>query len=342
MEGPRLYSDWLNASETESRRRHELYLLRTGVLRACITGVLVLVCLLGTIGNGLVIWFTVFRMKKTVKVVWFLSLAVADFSYAGFSPFEGLKIILGYWPVGGFLCKFVQFLLSLNLNVSVLQLTVISVDRCICVVFPVWCHNHRRPRLAYRVALTIWIVASTLAIPSVISIDVNNGEVCTMQGLFYMMLEVFLGFVVFFMVPLIIIIFCYVVILLHIRWRRLCAASKSYKTIVAVIVAFFICWFPYHLFLLLSFFGSEEISLYAVRYGNPMALVLVMMNSCMNPILYVFIGRDFKKNICGSFQATFEKALIEDEGEEGREKQEPCPALPMLHQDHKEEEEVVE
>ncbi|XP_075184925.1 chemerin-like receptor 1 [Anomaloglossus baeobatrachus] len=286
--------------------------------RICFAVIISILCLLGIIGNGLVIWFSVFRMKKTVNVVWLLSLAIADFFFVLLYPVNNIQRLLTSWPK--FLCKSIRLLLFLNSSVSVLQLMVISVDRCICVVFPVWCHNHRRPRLAFIIALIIWILSFALATPYMLfadTIKTYDGTFCIfMIGRSIFITKTVLGFVFYFILPLIIIVSCYIVIILHMRRKRIFTSSKPFKTIVAVIIAFFICWFPSYLIQFFSIFRPIRIPFYVTYYGNFIAIVLFIVNSCINPILYVLIGQDFKEKCCGSFQATFEKAFIEDEEKE--------------------------
>ncbi|XP_073513762.1 chemerin-like receptor 1 [Phyllobates terribilis] len=296
-------------------------------------------CLLGTIGNGFVIWFGFFKMKKTVNIVWFLCLAIADFFFALLYPVNIIQHLLTNWS--NFSCKLMQLLLFVNTSVSVLQLTFISVDRCICVKFPVWCHNHRRPRLAFIIALIIWILSFFLATPSIISaetINIYDGTLCifNMDDSIFIKKTV-LGFVFYFILPFIIIASCYTVIVLHMRRKRIFTTSKPLKTMAVIIIAFFFCWFPSYLFHFFMIFRPIWINLYVIYYGNFIGIVLIIMNSCINPILYVFIGRDFKEKLCGSFQATFEKAFIEDEESEDCEKQEGCIVLTRAHKEDKQE-----
>ncbi|XP_073513768.1 formyl peptide receptor-related sequence 4-like isoform X2 [Phyllobates terribilis] len=329
-------SEYTYYYKNNTRSDEENAIITQGICFAVICSVF---CLLGMIGNGLVIWFGFFRMKKTVNVVWFLSLAVADFFFALTFPVYISQILLSNWSK--FLCMLMPLLFYLNTSVSVLQLTVISVDRCICVMFPVWCHNHRRPRLAFIIALIIWIFSLALATPFITYQDTLNNYDETfcmfdIASLISINKTVF-SFVFYFLLPFIIIVSCYTVIVLHMRRKRIFTSSKPLKTIVAIIIAFFICWFPSYLFSFYIIFSSIWTHFYVIYYGGFIAMLLIIMNSCINPILYVFIGRDFKEKCCGSFQATLEKAFIEDEEKEDCEKQEGSIALTSAHTEDKQE-----
>ncbi|KAL3980943.1 hormone-sensitive lipase [Sarotherodon galilaeus] len=109
-----------------------------------------LVFVLGVLGNGVVIWVTGFRMKKTTNTVWYLHLAVADFIFAALLSLSVISLALDFhWPFGKFMCKLNTTIIFLNLFVSVYILVVISVDRCVSVVWPVWAQNHRNVRNAF-------------------------------------------------------------------------------------------------------------------------------------------------------------------------------------------------
>ena len=65
-----------------------------------------LVFVLGVLGNGVVIWVTGFKMKKTVNTVWYLNLPVADFLVSAFLPLTITEIAMDlHWPFGKFMCK---------------------------------------------------------------------------------------------------------------------------------------------------------------------------------------------------------------------------------------------
>uniref|UniRef100_A0A8D2JAJ0 G-protein coupled receptors family 1 profile domain-containing protein n=1 Tax=Varanus komodoensis TaxID=61221 RepID=A0A8D2JAJ0_VARKO len=293
--------------------------------------------LLGMIGNGLVIFITGFRMKRTVTTVWFLNLAIADFVFTFFLPLSVAYLALGFhWPFGKALCKLSSTVAFLNMFASVFLLTVISVDRCISVVSPVWTQNYRTTRLASLVALGIWVAAAALSFPYLIFRDTRSSfmdenitqcynnfalpdnvqsEEAVELGKHRHQAMVLTRFVVGFLLPFIVILFCYGIITAKLRRDHLAQSSKPFKVITAVITAFFICWFPYHVFsfLELKYSGHAEMRL-LLAVGIPLTSSLAFINSCLNPILYVFMGHDFKEKLRRSLLSVFEDAFAEESG----------------------------
>ncbi|XP_037641732.1 chemokine-like receptor 1 [Sebastes umbrosus] len=305
---------------------------------------LVVYCLafvLGVLGNGVVIWVTGFKMKKTINTVWFLNLAVADFLFTAFLPLSVTHIALNlHWPFGKFMCKLVTTINSLNIFASVYILVVISVDRCVSVVWPVWAQNHRSVRKASCVSLGVLVLALILSIPFFIFRDTepssNNDDIIICFTNYALsdddetssvnqlgqlrheamtMTRFLLGFVV----PFTVIVSCYAVIIHRIRRNRTLASqsSRPFKIIAAVITTFFLCWAPYHIIHLIEMVNlrptNRSITLRHVTIiGGPLANNLAFFNSVLNPLLYVFMGQDFKDKVCKSILTVLETAFREE------------------------------
>ncbi|XP_010989113.2 C3a anaphylatoxin chemotactic receptor [Camelus dromedarius] len=122
--------------------------------------------LLGLPGNGLVLWVTGLKMQRTVNTVWFLHLTLADFLCCLSLPFSLVHLALqGHWPYGWFLCKLIPSIIILNMFASVFLLMAISLDRCLLVLRPVWCQNHRNVGTASAICGCIWVMAFVMCIP---------------------------------------------------------------------------------------------------------------------------------------------------------------------------------
>ncbi|XP_042252031.1 chemokine-like receptor 1 [Thunnus maccoyii] len=297
--------------------------------------------ILGVLGNGVVIWVTGFKMKKTVNTVWILNLAVADFLFTAFLPFSVIYTALDFhWPFGKFMCKLDNTVRFLNIFVSVYILVVISVDRCVSVVWPVWAQNHRSVRKASCVSLGVWVLGLILNFPRLIFRDTessyDNERIINCYdnyafsddyetpsenqlGLLRFKAMTIIRFLLFFAVPFTIIVSCYAVIIHRLRRNRTRASrsSRPFKIIAAVITVFFLCWAPYYIMTLIELWSyTDNMSSVlepVVTIGVPLATSLAYLNSCLNPLLYVFIVKDIKDKVRESILNVFETAFREED-----------------------------
>ncbi|XP_056393951.1 C5a anaphylatoxin chemotactic receptor 1-like [Hyla sarda] len=282
-----------------------------------------LVVVLGIPGNGLVVWITAFEMKRTVNTLWFLNLAVADLLCCLSVPVNIMTLLtLGHWPLGLFACKFISSILIINMYASVFILTLISIDRCALVMKPVWCQNNRTLRKAYVACVVMWILAVILSSPVLIfrNIRERNGiEYCVLD---YTLLrhhrqtvEDFIGLcrlLIGFVIPFLVIIGCYAML---IRWVKLrfTQNTKTIKVAIVVIIGFFVCWLPFHVAAVIIAMNSFSSPLYHRTKDNYNIFIgLAFMNSCINPIIYVLMGQDFKSKFKRSFKVTLKNVLEED------------------------------
>lgn len=90
-------------------------------------------------------------------------------------------------------------------------------------------------------------------------------------------------------------------------------------TVTTVVVAFFLCWFPFHCMTFLDLLRSEGWLdscwvTWTIRNLTPLTLSLGFTNSAINPVLYCFVGNHFRGRLgglCKSFCACL-KAPGED------------------------------
>ncbi|NXA52175.1 C3AR protein, partial [Nothocercus julius] len=128
--------------------------------------VFILVFIIGIPGNGLVIWVAGLKMKRSVNIVWFLNLAVADFMCCLSLPFFIVHLVLHeHWPYGWFLCKVIPSVIIFTMFASVFLLMAISIDRCLLVMKPVWCQNHRTVKFISLMCSGIWLLAFIFSCP---------------------------------------------------------------------------------------------------------------------------------------------------------------------------------
>ncbi|XP_063291905.1 formyl peptide receptor 2-like [Pelobates fuscus] len=302
-----------------------LYLQITSIVSFSITFIL------GTLGNGLVIWIAGFKMKRNVNTVWILNLGIADFVFNIFFPFQITEWAMrGHWPFGEIMCKAIFFLLYLNMFSSISFLLLISVDRCTSVLYPVWSKNHRTPRLAAIVSVITWMLCFALSCPYLPYYEVvhdpytnlehcvpmfEDGDGITNWKRNSMLITQFLSM---FLIPFSIILVCYTLIMIRIgRRKSLSGSNRPFKIIISIILCFFICWFPFHFWPLIQIMDiGLSTNLDFIMFH--IFCCLAFFNSCLNPILYVFIGREFKTNFIKSIPFILENTFkrMDTDGEE--------------------------
>ncbi|XP_040276482.1 C3a anaphylatoxin chemotactic receptor-like [Bufo bufo] len=265
--------------------------------------VFTITAIVGIIGNGLVIWITGFKMKS-VSSVWFLNLAVADFISCLF-----LFLYVAEWssPIletqSLTLCLIRFFMLSLNMLTSVYFLMVISLDRCVSTMWPLWTRIHRKIKLARLISGIIWVFCLVSGFLY---------EAYHLEGLFeyecivkrYLIGSDYLEqprekhitrIIVMFALPFTIILVSYSLVAFKIRARkRWQKSNRPFKVILALVICFFVCWFPFHMTSVTPNIDKTDASPWKNVLKEEICLCLAYFNSCLNPIIYVLLSSDVK------------------------------------------------
>ncbi|XP_010872150.2 fMet-Leu-Phe receptor-like isoform X1 [Esox lucius] len=274
---------------------------------------------LGITGNSVVIWVAGFKLKPTVTNMWLVNLAVADLIFCMSISLSLIKkLFYNYWPFGEFLCKFNGFFKYANMFCSVFLLAVISIDRALCIWHPIITKNRRTLCAARLVSAVVWLVAIILSAPYFayrqVFMDKNNLSKCSMEdenstesrNLTLNSIRFLCGF----LLPFIIILSCYILAALGIRRTRLSGKSRPLRILALLVCAFFLCWAPYHSFLLAKMVDRKS---EVVKVGLNIAKAFAYFNSCINPLLYFCMGLNVRGSRFGrSIMGVYQRALAED------------------------------
>ncbi|XP_069598775.1 C3a anaphylatoxin chemotactic receptor-like isoform X2 [Ranitomeya imitator] len=275
---------------------------------------------LGIIGNGLVIWITGFRMKKTISAVWFLNLAIADFLCCASIPLRIVDWVYYFFSELPILfCIFSMILFTLNMSASVLLLTAMSIDRWVSVMWPIWAKVHRTCKKARITVGVIWVLSLVFTgfifyCYKVYNLELyewcltyvqNDDESYIDTQHTIHMIRIF----IMFLIPFLIILICYVTIFFKVKkCKRSQRSQGSSRIITAVILCFFICWLPYYICPITRLFYESDIQFFTV---TTIVINLACLKSCINPIIYVFMGQGFKQTFFRSIPSRLESALNE-------------------------------
>ncbi|XP_044195809.1 C-C chemokine receptor type 9 [Thunnus albacares] len=274
----------------------------------------VIIFILGAIGNLLVVWiYTTLKNRQTMTDVYLLNLAVADLLFLSTLPFWAVDAIKG-WDFGVAMCKIVSAVYKINFFSSMLLLTCISVDRYIAIVQVTKAQNCKKKRFFYGklACLGVWFVSFLLALPEFIFAEVKKDQhdqsFCVLvysnnednqTKILVLSLQICMGFCL----PLLVMFFCYPVIIRTLLQTRSFQKHKALRVIFAVVFVFILSQLPHNSLLILEASQAANTTITACdtvkRFdiAGQIAKSLAYTHACLNPILYVFIGVRFRQNL---------------------------------------------
>ncbi|XP_006110401.2 proto-oncogene Mas-like [Pelodiscus sinensis] len=276
-----------------------------------IMSITLIISLLGLVGNGIVLWFLGFRMKRNPFTVYVLNLAVADTGFLLCST----AFLVAYWvgyPVCGFLeiidmlVLFAMLCVWMN-STSLHFLTAISTERCVSVLYPIW-YRCRRPRhLSAIVSALLWALSCLLCCSMVIFCPVFISESCKASLLYIFVLNVLIFSPAMVLSSLI----------LFVKVRR-CSQrrppGKLYAVILLTVLFFLLFTLPYSVELLLSYLDISE--------PTWMFHALACASSSINPFIYFLVGSYRKRRFRGSLKLALQR-VFEEQRNSGEDRNAP-------------------
>lgn len=256
-----------------------------------------------------------------------------------------------YWPLGGFMCYLVYFILPLSLSVSICTLLAITADRYRAIVFPVKSKLTRKSVMS--IVAVIWVVSALTALPLLLVLKHSSIApgvwICFEDWPTEKASEIYwLSMFVFqYLLPLSIIAILAGITAYTLKKNSLpvgmetCAQSEVFrKTIrkrvkqtkritnmlIALVLLYAICMLPQHaVFTFLLRYGDVE-----SRYTETESVLTIIANifpianSALNAIAYGTLNKEFKAVFnglfkCLRFDVTARKKLFESQTVSGAE-----------------------
>ncbi|KAM4597478.1 relaxin-3 receptor 1 [Fundulus diaphanus] len=287
------------------------------VLRFLICLVYSVVCAAGLVGNLLVLFFIRVRQERRKSRVNFfvLNLAVTDLQFVLTLPFWAVDTALDFsWPFGDAMCKIILSVTVMNMYASVFFLTAMSVTRYWSLASALKNRTVQRSCSAKWVCAVIWTLATLATAPTSIFSTVTNvtGEkLCLLRfpgGQYWLAVYHIQKIVVGFVIPMSIVSVSYFMLLRFIRKRSMKTSnpkrrSQVTRSITIVMLSFFFCWMPNHAITLWSVlvklnFAPWDSAYYIVHtYVFPLTVCLAHTNSCLNPIIYCLMRKEFRDKL---------------------------------------------
>lgn len=240
-----------------------------------------------------------------------LNLVLSSMIFMSSLPFMAVYLQLSTWVFGIVMCKIISSLYLLGYYSSVLFLTLLTFDRHLAVVYSFSSSQIRNRKYAFISCTLVWVVSCLACIKHVVNLtiqtdDYYNQTYCEedqslvdgspqytaviSDAVFY--IETFL----FFVLPLTLIIYCYVRIAITVMSSRIVRKFKTVRLIFIIVVLFFLSCTPYNIILTIHWLDEypdceqQQNFWYAVHITRTLAYLYF----CISPMFYTFVGRKFQ------------------------------------------------
>ncbi|CAG9862663.1 unnamed protein product [Phyllotreta striolata] len=298
---------------------------------APLTAVYLLIFIAGSIGNtATCLVIAANKSMRTATNYYLFSLAVSDqlLLIAGL-PAE----LYTFWRrrpyvFGGAFCFARGLLSEASGNSSVLVIGAFTAERYLAVCWPFLAHALSDPPRAVRLIAGVWVASAALAVPQAwplrVELVAGTCRLCVVSNDSYVEPMFEMSSVVLFVVPMAVITVLYVLIGFRLKsskgWRGMSSSARmrrrsSWKVVrmlVAVVVAFFICWAPFHLQRLTSIYQkpTEEtkeahMKFYAIL--TYISGIFYYLSATVNPILYNIMSAKFREAFKETFSCCWSK-----------------------------------
>ncbi|XP_075134785.1 C-C chemokine receptor type 7 [Leptodactylus fuscus] len=271
-----------------------------------------IICLIGLAGNGLVLLrYLYFKRLKTGTDYYMLNLAIADIVFLLTLPFWAVST--GYkWVFGNEICQVIYCLYKMSFISGMFLLMGVSIERYFAIVEAPSAHRHRSKTvlISKLSSVCIWVLAFTLSIPEMINSEVRNlngKDTCIIISRDLQSLDAklkIIQMVLGFLLPFIIMSFCYSMIIRTLLNARNFEKYKAIKVIIAIVIVFVVFQLPYNCVTLMKTISNTTVCTNSINLdlADDVTYSLACLRCCLNPFLYAIIGVKFRNDMCKFFK----------------------------------------
>ncbi|XP_041096706.1 chemokine XC receptor 1-like [Polyodon spathula] len=262
-----------------------------------------LVFILSVFGNGLVLCVVLkYEDKKKVINIFIVNLAISDLALTFSLPFWAVYHSYN-WIFGDFMCKLLSGMYFIGFYSCMMFLMVMTIHRYLTVVHGVSTTRTRRTWYAWLASATVWVISISASIremvfsaaqednQGILCEDKSNGKISDLVGY---CIHIFF----FFLLPFLIIMYCYCRIIMTVVACRTKTKYNVIKFIFSIVVTFFVCWAPYNIILFLRSLHELGVAQLMgcdlekkMNYSLYICRNIAYFHCCLNPLFHLFVQK---------------------------------------------------
>ncbi|XP_004635022.1 mas-related G-protein coupled receptor member X1-like [Octodon degus] len=258
----------------------------------------IIIALVGLAGNGVVISLLGCCMHRNAISIYILNLAVSDFLLLCCQFISSLLYI--YCDRNYFIFLYIALFPYIT-GLSILS--AISIERCLCVLWPIWYRCHRPKHMSAVMCALLW----TLSLLFSFLKYYYSGLLNETFG-FYILRMVDIIIVAWLIFLLLILSVSSLVLVVRIFYgSRRMTLTRLYVTILLTVLVYLICGLPFGIYCFLLWWLPVNLPYFLTQQLVSVTIILSCINSCANPIIYFLIGSFNQKH--KSLKLVLQRAL---------------------------------
>ncbi|XP_012368798.1 mas-related G-protein coupled receptor member X1-like [Octodon degus] len=239
---------------------------------------IVIIALVGLAGNGVVISLLGCCMHRNAISVYILNLASSDFLLLCCQLINSLFIIC-YNRTYFIIMSIVLIPYITGLSI----LSAISIERCLCVLWPIWYRCHRPRQMSAAMCALLWTLSLLFSV-------LEYYYSAFFHGVDKLRLVDFIVVAWLFLLLLTLSVSSLTILVRILYGSRRMPLSRLYVTILLTVLVFLICGLPFGIYWFLLYWFPIGLNDFLCGHLLSVTIVLSCINSCANPIIYFLIG----------------------------------------------------
>ncbi|KAL4647025.1 G-protein coupled receptor 87-like [Arapaima gigas] len=288
-----------------------------------------LIFVLGLLLNCMALWIFCQINGRSSFALYLKNIAAADLLMTLTFPLHIMnEARFGPWWLPALECRYSAVLFYTCMYVSILFLGLLSLDRYLKIVRPFGSSRLYSYGFTQALAAGVWLGMTALSLPNTVLTDkpptLATARNCTKLksklGVEWHTAVAYINIVIF-TVVLVVLMASYVSIYRHVHRSNAqfvtsagSGEPRPGQNITIVLMVFFICFVPYHLWRIPFTLSQVEQGFSAeakqvLMHGKSALLFLSACNVCLDPIIYFLMCRSFtrklRRKLCPSHASTF-------------------------------------
>ena len=296
-----------NASFGENATAESPFLDHSPIAQGLKCAAYIIIAAFSIVGNSLVI--AAFKLNingklRTVNSMFIVSMAAGDLLLTlGSTPERITRILVtGQWIIEGnlgiFFCKTANYLEKLCMNVAIIHLAMVAIDRFLVVFYP------RRKIItvtrARQIIIMAWLASAVYCVPLFYYANLleEKGKLLCKTRRFFTNWRIwYLFFLSLLVLTLLLVVALYAAITIRLCRRRARKPrtrlnNRVLKMVAMIVFTFYCCFLPYWIgWVFCSYYRSDAICNDTYVF---VAIFLLYANSAVNPVIYSFFNDNFR------------------------------------------------